>query len=69
MPNYAQIFVQKFRYYTGTILAVQPIFGDIACLGLSVKQRQSESKVVYGGGVRLGKRLKADFASRKHYGM
>ena len=69
MPNYAQIFVQNFRYYTGTILAVQPMFGVIACLGLSVKQCQSESKVVYGGGVRLAQSLKADFGSRKHYGM
>ena len=65
MPNYAKIFVQNFRHYTGPILAVQPISGGIGCLGLSVKQRQSESKLVYGGGVRLAQSLKADFASRK----
>ena len=57
MPN--------FSYYTGTILGVQPRFGGIACLGLSIKQRQSESKVVYGGGVRLAKSLKVDFATMK----
>ena len=66
MPNSAQIFVQNLRYCNGTILAVQSIFGVIACLGLSVKHHQSESKVVYGGGVRLARSLKADFASIKH---
>ena len=66
MPNSAQIFVQNFRCCNFTILAVRSIFGVIACLGLSVKQRQSESKVVYGGGVRLARSLKADFASMKH---
>ena len=65
MPNYAQIFVQNFRYYTGTILTVQPGFGDIACLGLSVRQRQNEIKIVFWGGVRLTQSVNVDFASRK----
>ena len=61
MPNYAQISVQNFRYYAGTILAVQPIFAVAACLGWSVKQRQTERKVVCGGGFRLTQSLKVDF--------
>ena len=52
MPNYAKIFVQNFRYYTGPILAVQPISGGIGCLGLSVKQRQRKANSCMG--VELG---------------
>ena len=59
------MFVQNFRYYTGTILAAQPIFGDIAGHGLGVKPRQDESKIVFGGGVGLAQSVKADFASKK----